>query len=732
MIIIWVLAAIGAALAFAAARAYWIERREGLRRSTRRAAAAAALALALIGLGVLAPTDDAAPAPAPQPAAPEPAPERPAIAPRAPEAAPPPRSSPPTRAPDPAARARISGIEQQIRSLEAQLDKLRASLAELEAAPPPKSAADAAVAAATPPAEPPPETAAARAPAPSTTRPEPSAPPRPAAPSGERSLWLLYAAIALVIAAFGVMLLGDPSTLLPGRRRKRAQASAAGVEEVPDLARLVSHALAARWKEGLAVAEQIQIERLAKLEVLDFLYVRALCSAMAASTPEGPGAKLPSHEERTKRLTAASEDLVRLLELAPNMAEATWLHGHVKARLGQWQLGLDLMRQARPDLDPDPRFDHDESVCLLELANDRLERADNDGATRLFDEVSKLGVLARQVPLAMVTHRALAVRAQIKSNELAEATAGIARIREIEGLDEAAQRTTSMACSIYEIAILYRSGRLEEALRACTAFLERWQPAKLPPVEDQVADEFLHPAVDRAALALSPDLYRALYFLGAVIRVELASRRGQPLDPETVDAVAIALLRSLQFQPRHRDSLAALAALYLVHRPARTEQALAWLDAALALGVRSAKVRALLLEARRAERDRKELLALFRSASAKFLSDPALGAQVRGVLLEELGRFDEFRPVIVDLQSEGAIDPAAPGEVTLEGLRERAAFVAGVAAEAAARSELAAASTLAALHQELAALTASVDTSAVRIAAIEQAVMQQLGNLVLR
>jgi len=545
-----------------------------------------------------------------------------------------------------------------------------------------------------------------------------------------------------MLVGFGALALGDLSTLVP--RRTKSVAEPAPAEQVPgqpiaaekpevaDLPTLAAHVHAGRWKKALACAAKINAEGLHKLEVLDYLYLRAFASVMAVAAPEGDVAV--GHQDRTDKLAAAAKDLERLLELAPHMAEARWLSGYVKARAADWQGALDTMRAARADLggDEEVPFAENESVCLLMLAEAKLATADNEGATRLFDEVTQIGVLAGQIPVAMVTHRILAVRESIKANKLAEAAEGIARIRQVEGLEEDAKRQASIACDVYDVAIQYKAGELDKTLAATKTFFSRWLPAQLPDVEDQVADEFLLPAIDKAKLALPAELYRGLFFVEAVARVDLASRKGQPLSPEDVDAIATLLLRALQFQPRHRESLAALGALYLAYRKDRTEKALAWLDAAITMGVRSPRARALLAEARRAELERKELLSMFRSASARFLSDPAVGVAVRKALIEELGRFDEFRPVVLDLQDSGALDAPPSGEVTVTALRERAAFVGGIASEVVRRADPAAVGKLSEIHRELTALANNVDTSATRIAALERAVMEQLGRIVLR
>jgi len=671
--IIWVLAVVGLVQAALATRAYLLEKREGLPRSSLRAALSIAIAVGILAMGVFTQLAGGT------------APDKPA----------------PIAERDAATQAKIEALRKEIAGLTEALVKKQD---ELEAIDPSQRVEPTSIA----PAE-----------------------------------WPLMVAIALMLFGFGVLALGDLSTLIP--RRKKPAAAPEAAEQVPgqpiaaekpepaDVPTLAGHVHAGRWKKALACAAKISAEGLHKLEVLDFLYLRAFSTVMAVASPE-EGAVV-THQDRTDKLAAAAKDLERLLELAPHMAEARWLAGYVKARASDWQGALDTMRAARAELDrgmDDVPFAENESVCLLMLAEGKLATADNEGATRLFDEVTKIGVLAGQIPVAMVTHRILAVREHIKANKLAEAAEGIARIRQVEGLEPDAQRQAAIACDVYDVAIQFKAGELDKTLAATRAFFARWLPAQLPDVEDQVADEFLLPAIDKAKLALPAELYRGLFFVEAVARVDLASRKGQPLSPEDVDAIATLLLRALQFQPRHRESLAALGALYLAYRKDRTEKALAWLDAAITMGVRSPRARALLAEARRAELERKELLSMFRSASARFLSDPAVGVAVRKALIEELGRFDEFRPVVLDLQDSGALDAPPAGEITVTALRERAAFVGGIASEVVRRSDPAAVGKLTEIHRELTALANNVDTSATRIAALERAVMEQLGRIVLR
>lgn len=673
-VLIWFLAAVGAVQAGLSVRAYLLEKREGLPRSSLRAALSVVIALGIVGMGVYETVLNKPSAPAKIEVGP---------AQHTPEQ-----------------KAQIETLKKEISALEEQLSKKQAELEKLD--------------------------------------PTTAAPPAPSEPAQ----WPLMIAIALVLFGFGALALGDLQTLLPRKKQFTSGTAETAPEQVPGqpaaldkpepatMTGLSAHVHAGRYKAALAMAARMSAETLHKLEVLDFLYLRAFASVMAVAAPEDGAA--PTHQDRTEKLATAQKDLASLLELAPHSAEAQWLSGYVKAKAGEWQAALDTMRAAKAGLPENNSSEVNESVCLLMLAEAKLAAADNEGATKLFDEVTQLGVLSGQIPVAMVTHRILTVREHLKAGKFAEAADGIARIRAVEGLDDKAQRATTVACDVYDVAIHYKSGELDKALAATRAFMQRWLPAQLPDVEDQAADEFLLPAIDKASLQLPNDLYRGLFFLEAVVRVDLASRKGQPLSPDEVEAISIALLRALQFQPRHRESLAALGALYLAYRKDRTDKALSWLDAALTMGVRSPRARALLADARRAEQERKELLQMFRSASAKFLSDPQVGVSVRQALIEELGRFDEFRPVVLDLQESGALDAQPSGEITVTALRERAAFVGGIASEVVRRAEPAAVQKLADIHRELTSLANNVETSSTRIAALERQVMEQLGRIVLR
>lgn len=651
-------------------RAFGIERREGLTPSRRRVGALALLALAAVGLTGWTIWATRAPA------------------------------TPATSAP-----AKLEpAVQKQLEAKQAELDKARKEVERLEAE----------VAAIDPKA--------------ATVAAEAAPPP----------VWPVLVMALLMLVSAVVLLSGELGDLLPWRRKK--QVAAAGTPSAADpmgaMAALAEAVDQWRWADALSAAQRVHAEDLAKLELCDYLYLRAFAAtgeALALRDPADTGATttpaLPA-AERAAHLTQAESDLGRLLDLAPRMAEARYLLARVQAERGEHQAALEGYRAAKDGLGATSLpLAHDESVCLLRLAEARLGAADSAGASALFDQVTKLGVLQQQIPIALITHRLLEVQAAVRAGKLDEARAGLAAVRTIEGLAETERRTAEVTSDVYHLLISHREGDHAATQAQVQAFLTRWLPAGLPAATDQSADEYLCAAVDVDTLLLPAELYRGFFFVLAVTQAEQAGRRGRAPDAAETLALAEPLLRALQFEPRQREALAALGVLYYWFRPAARAKALEWLEAAVGLGVRSRTVRQLVALARQRERERGELLDLFRSASARFLGDAMVSPQVRRALAEELGRFQDFQPILLEL--DGAPLELSPCPPTVAALRERARFVLGLAGEVAARQG-GDARALAGAARELSGVVEALDGDATRLEELEKRVMEEVGKVVLR
>ncbi|MEP7121863.1 MAG: hypothetical protein ABJE95_13165 [Byssovorax sp.] len=539
----------------------------------------------------------------------------------------------------------------------------------------------------------------------------------PAAVRSARLFGVILLVFALLLFAVpAVVLLGDPRTLLLRRRPPPPAAEPVGVDA------LALAAIEGRHADGIEAADRTREGELDTLDLLDFLFARAFCAVKLATADGAKGA--------AEQLAIAVKDLAKLIELAPNMGEAHYLLGTARGALGELEPALASFERAEALLvGVDLPFAHNQSVCLLGLAEKRLAEGDGPEAARLFDRVARLGVLAAQIPLTSITHGLLQIRAHVKAGKLDAARDEIARVRGFKDLAAEQQKAVTLTCDVYDLLVLFHRGQHPETLAATTSFLARWMPPGLPEPDEHTADEYLFPAVDRDKLPLAPELFRGFFFLEAVTRMAIVARKGAlPRDREVTD-LARPLLRALQFQPRHREVLAALGALYYWCKPEAREKALEWLEAAAAMGVKSEIVRRWLEQDRRRELERHDLLDAFRGTAARFLSDSMVSPRVREALLEELGRFQEFRPLLVDLEQGGAVGQQSP---TLAALRERALYLQDAASQVTALRSGAEGPRLLAAQAEYGVLVEQLDQASARLSDLDRRVMEDIGKSVLR
>lgn len=332
----------------------------------------------------------------------------------------------------------------------------------------------------------------------------------------------------------------------------------------------------------------------------------------------------------------------------------------------------------------------------------------------------------------MMSHRLASILGDLRAKKLKEAREGIAFVREAkaaEGLDPERKRLAEMTCSVYEMLLLHEEGEHAQILQKLPPLLTSWQPANLPEPAEEAADEYLFAAVDAAKLEPRAEVFRALWFLVDVAEVRERFERKAPITTADVAAMAKSLFRALQFEPRQREVLAALGVLYYLFEPTRREKAMEWIDAAVAMGTTSRVARRLLELDRSREAERTELLAHFRGAATRFLGDAMVDPKVRAALLEELGRFQDFRPVLVDLDDQTEIGHEAP---TLAALKERVQYIQGVARTAESRMPPDATRALRAIRDEYDVVVNTLDVSASRVSDLERRVMEEVGKMVLR
>ncbi len=533
--------------------------------------------------------------------------------------------------------------------------------------------------------------------------------------------------LLVMIGTIALVTLGDPTTLFRsgslGGRDEDVDEKNRALGELDRLAHLADQG---QYREGLEVADAIEVGLLERFDRLDWAFLKSYCAVqLAATAPPEDAAK------NKGLLETAARDLETLLEQAPNRGEAVYLAATAHGLLGDRTRALEAFGRAATLL---PRqastlpFAHNESVCLLGLAEEALGKGDAERASQLFDRVTKRGVLVDQVPLSLVKVRLLNIRRSLREGNHDEAARGIEAVRKLEGLDADQRRGIETICDALETLMAVRAGDPPSILRHTDAFLSRHLPSGLPEPDEEIVEEYLESPVAGMELPLSPQIFRAFLFLQAEARSKIAAGAATPPAADQIAAIARPLFRALQFELRQRDILATLGGLYFWFVPDGRKKALQWLEAAASMGASGRIARRLLEQARADEREHREAMDWFRSASSRFLHDPTLAATVRQALVEELGRFREFQPLLIDLQSTAELEPREP---TLRLIRERAGYLEKAVAELAARKPGGPAPQLQELLADYRRMVGGLDTSTGRLTELERKLVQEFGNLLI-
>jgi tetratricopeptide (TPR) repeat protein len=532
--------------------------------------------------------------------------------------------------------------------------------------------------------------------------------------------------ILLVLGAVGLVTLGDPTILLRPHRAggqeendPEAQAAAVGLDRLSQLADL------GQYREGLEAASSVDVGLLDKFDRLDWAYLKSYCAVQLAA------AEATEDGQKEDSLESALRDLETLLEQAPNRGDAVYLLAVANGRAGRWKSSFDGFARAASLLQNQGSrlpFAGNESVCLLRGAEEALGKGDAEEAARLFDQVTKRGVLIDRIPTILVKARLLTVRRSLQEGNLDEARQGIEAVRKVEGLDAPQRRDIEAVCDALETLIAVREGSPPAILEHTESFLRRHLPPGLPPPDEEIVDEYLDTPVSGIDLRLSPRVFRSFLFLQAEAKSKLTARSRPTPTKDEAQAIAQPLFRALQFELRQRDVLAALGGLYYWFVPDRRKKAIDWLEAAVAMGAEGRIARRLLDAARARELEHREALDWFRSASVRFLHDPTIATSVRQALIEELGRFQEFQPLLIDIESAAEIQPREP---TLRLLRQRAGYLERTVSDLAARQGDSVSPLLQDLLKDYQGQIARLDESTGKISEIESKLVREFGQVVM-
>lgn len=489
-------------------------------------------------------------------------------------------------------------------------------------------------------------------------------------------LWSLGVAVLLMMLGFvALMAAGQMQSLFPEGWSSLSGAPVEREDSKAELERLTSAVSRKDYARGLGIARRIQPKRLEHFDRLDYLFLRAYCTVQLLHGDDAP----TDLQERRDHIGHAIEDLDSVVEETPNRGEAVYLLGLVSGMAGEYEKAFTMFRRSRELLARSGLpFDQQESVCLLRLAEKSLSENDPQQAEEFFGAVTKLAVLADRVVESRARIGLNELRGALNRRDVRAAEAALVKLEGLAELKPEQRLQIEIISSAFNARVALREEDPERTLALTTAFIDRHTPPGLPKPDEEAADETLSSPVAENDLPFPREVLRGFLFLQAVALCKLEARKGVSLTERQVEKLSEPLLRGLQFDPRQRDLLAALGGLYYWFRKDRRKKALEWLEAATLMGVVSRIVPKILEHDRLFEMERRQALDWFSSASARFLRDPTLAGEVRSALVEELGRFQEFEPLLISLEQKPDLEQEEP---TLETFKERARYLAQLVAD---------------------------------------------------
>lgn len=541
-------------------------------------------------------------------------------------------------------------------------------------------------------------------------------------PSVDTSIVLIT---LLVIAGFIVLLVaGDLQTLLPERWRASRGGAKSKAEASEKMTRFTTAVWREEYAEGLSIAAEINQKWLSDADRRDYLFLRAYCTVQRRVTP----AQGTAGTEEVRPLADAIKELENLLEDAPKRGDAVYLLGLAHGMAGNYADALAAFERAEQLLSSyELPFAHNRSVCLLALGESSLGSRDTAQAENYFEQVLKIGTLRDSVVDARVSIELTDLRKALVEQNFGAVSGSVERLQELKNFREDLSKQLDVITNAFIVLLALRNNEIDRALKETEALLQKHLPPGLPKADDEAAEEVLaSPITDEQLGSLPRQVYREFLFMRAVALARACARQGKMPSNAQIDDISQPLLRGLQFDPRQPDLLAALGGLYYWFRRDQRQKALEWLQAAAVMGASGRLVHIILEQDRLVEMERRELLDWFRSASYRFLKDPTLASGVRKALIEELGRFQEFEPLLIDLDQKLEMQSEEP---TLQLIKDRATYLAQLVSEVSGRGESEQRSRLQAIQAEYVGCLAGLQQTTERITELEGRVFGELGDL---
>jgi tetratricopeptide (TPR) repeat protein len=534
----------------------------------------------------------------------------------------------------------------------------------------------------------------------------------------------IIAATILLLAGFVVLLTaGQIQTLFPSGW-SMIPVKAKNESELEKKLQLLTRAVWQKnYKEGLKIADQIREKSLNPLDRLDYLFLRSYCSLTLATGED------EEFKETSRQMCDQSiKDLESLIDDAPNRGEALYLLGLAYGLSGKYSEAQEMFKRARENLrmDKELPFAHNESVCFLKLAEISLSKGDTQRAEGYFQRVTNLGKLAGSVVESRIKIGMIDLQNAINKKDMETARTAIIRLEELKGLTDAQRLQIEIIRTAFSARIKLRQGNAGEASIEIEKFLQKYLPPQLPKPDEEAADETLGSPIDASELPFPHEVFRGFFFIYAVALCMSETRNRSMLSESQVEKLSEPLLRGLQFSPRHRDLLGSLGGLIYWFRKKDRQKALEWLEAAATMGISGQIVKRILEQDRLIEVERRDALDWFRSASSRLLRDPSLNAEVRTTLIEELGRFQEFEALIVNLEEKPDFELEEP---TLKVFKERAKYLLNLIAEFSKKGRTERKARLQAISNDYSAYIQTLENTTEGMTLLERRVFEELGDI---
>jgi tetratricopeptide (TPR) repeat protein len=542
-----------------------------------------------------------------------------------------------------------------------------------------------------------------------------------------RSSGWVFLAIGIVLFQILALFLVDDMRFLLAGWRKKGENQKDMKPRIEALDRMARAAQRQAYAEACDEAGKIEASRLDTLDQIDYYYLKAFCLIQLLLKQYTTDTSFPTPADK-ERMAETEQSLQTLLEIAPRLAEAEYLSGILHLLKTDYVTALQKFEKASLTISKkEADFDNFISTCCLHQASMLTIAGKQDDVQKLFDRVISIGVASDRVPAVILKSRLSQIHQQLNNHDHAAVSENMAAIHKVAGLSTEKKEVLDQISGSVNLIMLTGEGKYDEALTQTRDYMSKWLPAGLPEPDDYAAEELLFSVVDEETLPFPSEIFSGLYFLEACLQLRV--HKNDPLTRELVDGVSRSLLRALQFVPRHREILAALGIVSFYGNPEKRAKAVNWVEAAIAMGALHPLLIHITETDKKMEEKRSGLLDKFNTLALDRLLARDISENMRKALLDELGQFKDFHPVLKDIQG---FEKPAYVPLTVQAILNRARYLREFAKEVVGNeiNPITPRLRQAQVHYET--LTHSFQQKMQELNDVEQEIMQEIGKHVLR